>query len=107
LNSVELVDIVWHRNKKLYGSHTQNISNQLSDIHRHFVNLSTIVLLNVAQNTNIIVLYKVDGNTFAAKTSRATNSGKKTKSFRILSVSIKMFQRTDECTAHETQASRS
>lgn len=35
-------------------------------IHGHFIYLSGVVLLNVTQDTNVIILHKVDGHAFAA-----------------------------------------
>ena len=48
--------------------------DEVSDIHRHFVNLGTVKLLNVAENSNIVILDKVDGNTFAPKTTGTTDT---------------------------------
>ena len=45
-------------------------------VHWHFVNLGTVVLLNISQDTNIIILYKVDGHTFTTISSRSTDSMK-------------------------------
>ena len=38
-------------------------------VHGHFVNLSTIVLLDVSQGLDILSFYKVDGNTFPSESS--------------------------------------
>lgn len=43
-------------------------------IHGHFINLGGVVLLNVPQDADVIILYKVDGNTFSAIPARPANS---------------------------------
>lgn len=65
-------------------------SDQLPNVHWHFVNLQSgfnccskpfrltnlcgVVLLNVAQNADVVVLDKVDGHTLAAITTGTSNS---------------------------------
>lgn len=43
-------------------------------IHGHFVDLCGVILFNVAKNSDIVSLYKIDGNTFPSKTSTSTNA---------------------------------
>jgi hypothetical protein len=43
--------------------------DQIGHIHWHLVNLCTVVLLNVAQNLDIVLRDKVDSNTLATKTT--------------------------------------
>lgn len=47
----------------------QNRSMALLTIHGHFVNLRRVVLLNVTEDADVIVLHKVNGDTFAAITT--------------------------------------
>ena len=41
---------------------------------RHFVDLSRIVLLNVAKNANVVLLDEVDCNTLATVSTRAADA---------------------------------
>ena len=41
---------------------------------RHTINLSTVELLNITEDTNVVILDKVDGNTLATETTRSTDS---------------------------------
>jgi hypothetical protein len=43
-------------------------------IHWHLIDLGGVELLDVAQQANVLVLDKVDGNTLAAKTTRTANA---------------------------------
>lgn len=47
--------------------------NKIRHIHGHLVNLRGIVLLNVSQDSDVVGLDKVDGNTLATKAARATD----------------------------------
>lgn len=53
---------------------TRNHLNQIGDIHGHFIDLSTVILFNVPQNTNILIRNEVNSYTLTSKTSRTTNS---------------------------------
>ena len=48
--------------------------DHVGDVHRHFVDLGRIVLLNVAKNADIVLLDKVDGHTLASETTRTADS---------------------------------
>ena len=43
-------------------------------IHGHFINLSRVVLRNISQNSNILILDKINRHTFSSKSSGPTNS---------------------------------
>lgn len=43
-------------------------------IHWHLVNLGRVILLDVPEDSDVVILDKVDGNTLAAKASRSTNT---------------------------------
>lgn len=43
-------------------------------VHRHFIDLGGVVLLNVSQDADVIVLHKVDRYTFSAVSARPANS---------------------------------
>ena len=45
-------------------------------VHGHFIDLCTVVLLNISQNPDIIALYKVDGYTLASVATGTTDSTK-------------------------------
>merc|ERR1712194_828653 len=49
-------------------------SDEVSDVHWHFVDLRGIELLDVAKDPDVVILHEVDGNAFAAKTARPSNS---------------------------------
>merc|ERR1719233_1515004 len=51
---------------------TNNL-DQVSHIHGHFIDLCGVVLLNVSQNSDVIILHEVDGNTLPAKSTRSTD----------------------------------
>jgi hypothetical protein len=38
-------------------------SDQISDVHRHLVDLCAVVLLDVSQDTDVILAHKVDRHT--------------------------------------------
>ena len=42
-------------------------------VHGHLIDLCAVVLLNITQNTNIIILYKVDGHPSSPIATRASN----------------------------------
>ena len=54
--------------------HCKQLSYKFGDIHRHLVNLSWVILLDVSQNSHIIIGDEVDGNTLTTKTTRSSNS---------------------------------
>lgn len=47
--------------------------DQISHIHGHFVNLSTVVLLNISEDSDVVIFHEVDGHTFSAISPRTTN----------------------------------
>jgi len=49
-------------------------SDQVGHVHRHLINLRAVVLLNVSQDTDVVLAHKVDRHTLAPKTPRATNA---------------------------------
>lgn len=49
-------------------------SNKFSDVHWHFVNLDGIILLDVFQNSDIVVFNEVYGDTFSTESSGSTDS---------------------------------
>lgn len=42
-------------------------------VHGHFINLCGVVLLDISQDTDVIILHKVNGHTLPAVTPRSTN----------------------------------
>lgn len=48
--------------------------DKVGNIHRHLVDLRRVVLLNVTQDTNVVVLHKVDRDTLAAETTRPADT---------------------------------
>ena len=51
-----------------YTSYQRNL-DEIGDIHRHFIYLCGVVLLDVSQNSNVVTLHKVDSHTLAAKST--------------------------------------
>ena len=51
-----------------------HFSDQITDIHRHLIDLCRVVLLDIAQNSNVIRLDEVYRHTLAAVTTRAANA---------------------------------
>lgn len=51
----------------------------LDNARRHFLDLSTVIRLDLLQQILVVVCDKVDRNSFAAKTSRSTDAKQKTK----------------------------
>ncbi len=45
----------------------------LLTVHGHLIDLCGVVLLNITQDTDVVILHKVDGHTFPAVTTRSTN----------------------------------
>lgn len=43
-------------------------------VHWHFVDLGGVVLLNVSEDSDVVILDKVDGHTFSAETTRTTDA---------------------------------
>jgi len=43
--------------------------DQVGNVHGHFIDLRGVVLLNVTQNTNVVVLHEVDRHTLPAESS--------------------------------------
>lgn len=48
--------------------------DQIGDVHWHLVDLCAVVLFNIAENLDVVLSDKVDGNTLATETSRTTNT---------------------------------
>jgi hypothetical protein len=48
--------------------------DEVSDVHRHLIDLCGVVLLDVAEDPNIVILHEVDGDTFPTKSSRTTDA---------------------------------
>lgn len=48
--------------------HTKSTLYEISNIHWHFINLCTVVLLNISQDLDVITLDKVDCNTLQTMT---------------------------------------
>ena len=42
-------------------------------VHGHFIDLRGVKLLNVAQNSDVVILHEVNGYTLASKSTRATD----------------------------------
>ena len=42
-------------------------------VHGHLVNLCAVVLLNITQNTDVIVFDKIDGDSFSSITTGSTD----------------------------------
>eukprot|EP00966_Prymnesium_polylepis_P299398 6918564-Prymnesium_polylepis.2 len=51
-----------------------NASDEIGDIHRHLVNLGGVVLLNVAQDADVVRFDKVDRHALAAEAARAADA---------------------------------
>jgi len=49
-------------------------SDQFRDIHGHFIDLSSIVLLDITEDSNVIISHKVDRNSFSTESTRSSNS---------------------------------
>ena len=47
--------------------------NQIGEVHWHLVDLRRVVLLNVAQNADVIGFDEIDRDAFAAETARAAD----------------------------------
>lgn len=52
----------------------RNPSYQIGYVHRHLVDLRGIVLLDVPQDSDVVGLDEVDGDTLATKTTRSTDA---------------------------------
>lgn len=61
-------------------------------VHGHLIDLGGIVLLDVAQDPDVIVLHKVDGHTLTSVTTGAANPGGKSK---VTTKSNKTTERQD------------
>lgn len=48
--------------------------NKISDIHGHLINLRGVVLFNIAENSDIVALHKVDRDTLTAETTRTADT---------------------------------
>ena len=57
----------------LYNSHSCHKRKSLT-VHGHLVDLCGVELFNVSQDSDVVVLNEVDGHTFAAESTRPTNS---------------------------------
>jgi len=49
-------------------------SDKISNIHRHLIDLCRVVLLYVAQDANVIVLHKVDGDSLTSEATRSADA---------------------------------
>ena len=49
-------------------------SEKFIDVLWHLINLSGVVLLDVSQDTHIIIGHEVDGNSLPVESTRATDS---------------------------------
>ena len=52
-------------------------------IHGHFINLCTVILFNISQDSDVIWLHKIDGNTFTTKPTWAANPEIKIQGIRF------------------------
>mmetsp|Transcript_8644 Transcript_8644/g.17906 ORF Transcript_8644/g.17906 Transcript_8644/m.17906 type:complete len:289 (-) Transcript_8644:672-1538(-) len=48
--------------------------NQVRHIHRHLINLCAVILLDIAENADIVVFHKVDGHTLASVPTGTTDA---------------------------------
>ena len=48
--------------------------NEVGDVHRHFVNLGVVELLDVFQVTPVLLRDKVDGDAFTTETTTTSDS---------------------------------
>lgn len=48
--------------------------DEVGNVHGHLIDLGSVVLLDIAQNTNIIVLDEVDGDSLATKPTRTPDT---------------------------------
>lgn len=53
-------------------------------VHWHLIDLGGVVLLNVPQDSDVIVLHKVDGHALTTITTRPTNPGGGQRSHQII-----------------------
>lgn len=49
-------------------------SNQISNVHRHLVDLRGVVLLDVPEDADVIVLHEINGHALSAIPARPSNS---------------------------------
>mmetsp|Transcript_8500 Transcript_8500/g.27974 ORF Transcript_8500/g.27974 Transcript_8500/m.27974 type:complete len:232 (-) Transcript_8500:564-1259(-) len=56
------------------NSMTSFLLDQVGDIHRHLIDLGGVVLLDVAEDADVVALDKVDGNALAAEAARPANA---------------------------------
>eukprot|EP00614_Pseudopedinella_elastica_P042084 CAMPEP_0181268642 /NCGR_PEP_ID=MMETSP1097-20121128/5656_1 /TAXON_ID=35684 /ORGANISM="Pseudopedinella elastica, Strain CCMP716" /LENGTH=89 /DNA_ID=CAMNT_0023368377 /DNA_START=24 /DNA_END=289 /DNA_ORIENTATION=+ len=49
-------------------------SNKFRDVHGHLVDLGRVELLNIAQDPDVVVFYKVDGHALAAEAPGAADA---------------------------------
>ena len=50
------------------------LSKHFRDIHRHLVDLSSIILFDISEDPNVVVLDEVDCDTFPAEASGPTDA---------------------------------
>jgi hypothetical protein len=50
-----------------------DLLNEISNIHGHLINLCTVILLDISENSNVITLHKINSHTFTAITPTPTN----------------------------------
>ncbi len=49
-------------------------SDQFCHIHRHFVNLGRVILLDISQDLQVLILHEVDGHSLSSETTTTTNT---------------------------------
>ena len=59
-----------------------NSLNKVINIHRHFINLCAVVLLDISQNGNVFIRDEINADTLTTETTRATNSTSQTLSLQ-------------------------
>jgi len=55
---------------KLY----KHLSDKFGDIHGHLVNLSRVILLDISEDSHIIICHEVNGDALAAETTGSPDS---------------------------------
>lgn len=63
--------LFWHQIKK---PQFETNLDHVRDIHRHFLNLCVVVLLDVLHDPNVVVGDKVDGHTLSSETTTSTDT---------------------------------
>merc|ERR1712113_292130 len=60
--------------RKSNAAFARRLSDEVRNIHGHLIDLGGVELLNVAKNTNVIILDKINRDAFAAEAARASNA---------------------------------